>query len=56
MMVPFFDAVQSHLSQSGEWQEELVLFVQGWQEDSAYTRHDAVVRGRRATGAGHRGR
>jgi nitrogen fixation/metabolism regulation signal transduction histidine kinase len=29
MMVPFFDAVQSHLSQSGEWQEELVLFVQG---------------------------
>jgi nitrogen fixation/metabolism regulation signal transduction histidine kinase len=29
MMVPFFDAVQSHLSQSDEWQEELVLFVQG---------------------------
>ena len=29
MMVPFFDAVQSHLSQSGEWHEELVLFVQG---------------------------
>jgi nitrogen fixation/metabolism regulation signal transduction histidine kinase len=29
MTVPFFDAVQSHLSQSGEWQEELVLFVQG---------------------------
>jgi len=29
MMAPFFDAVQSHLSQAGEWQEELVLFVQG---------------------------
>ena len=28
MIAPFFDAVQSHLSQSGEWQEELVLFVQ----------------------------
>jgi nitrogen fixation/metabolism regulation signal transduction histidine kinase len=29
MMLPFFDAVQSHLGQPGEWQEELVLFVQG---------------------------
>jgi nitrogen fixation/metabolism regulation signal transduction histidine kinase len=29
LMAPFFDAVQSHLSQAGEWQEELVLFVQG---------------------------
>ena len=29
MMEPFFDAVQSHLSQSDEWHEELVLFVQG---------------------------
>jgi nitrogen fixation/metabolism regulation signal transduction histidine kinase len=29
MMAPFFDAVQSHLNQAGEWQEELVLFVQG---------------------------
>jgi len=28
-MAPFFDTVQSHLSQSGEWQDELVLFVQG---------------------------
>ena len=28
-MAPFFDAVQSHLSQAGEWQEELVVFVQG---------------------------
>jgi len=29
LMAPFFDAVQSHLNQAGEWQEELVLFVQG---------------------------
>lgn len=29
MMAPFFEAVQSHLDQAGEWQEELVLFVQG---------------------------
>ena len=29
MMTPFFDAVQAHLEQDGEWQEELVLFVQG---------------------------
>jgi len=29
MMAPFFDAVQSHLKQSGEWQEEIVLLVQG---------------------------
>ena len=29
MMSPFFDAVQSHLRQSDEWQEELVLLVQG---------------------------
>jgi nitrogen fixation/metabolism regulation signal transduction histidine kinase len=29
MMAPFFEAVQSHLNQAGEWQEELVLFVQG---------------------------
>ena len=29
LMAPFFDTVQSHLSADGEWQEELVLFVQG---------------------------
>ena len=29
MMAPFFEVVQSHLSQASEWQEELVLFVQG---------------------------
>ena len=29
MMAPFFDAVQAHLRQAGEWQEELVLFVEG---------------------------
>jgi len=29
MMAPFFDAVQSHLNHSGEWQEEIVLLVQG---------------------------
>jgi PAS domain S-box-containing protein len=28
-MAPFFQAVQSHLRQDGEWQEELPLFVQG---------------------------
>ncbi|MCP4767769.1 MAG: HAMP domain-containing protein [Gammaproteobacteria bacterium] len=29
LMAPFFDAVQSHLKHSGEWQEEIVLLVQG---------------------------
>ena len=29
MMVPFFEVIQSHLGQAHEWQEELVLFVQG---------------------------
>jgi PAS domain S-box-containing protein len=29
VMEPFFDAVQSHLNHSGEWQEEIVLLVQG---------------------------
>jgi len=29
MMAPFFDVVQSHLGQAHEWQEEVVLFVQG---------------------------
>ncbi len=28
MMAPFFDAVQSHLNHSGEWQEEIVLQTQ----------------------------
>jgi nitrogen fixation/metabolism regulation signal transduction histidine kinase len=29
MMTPFFDVVQSHLGYAAEWQEEMVLFVQG---------------------------
>ena len=29
MMVPFFDAVQSHLNNDQEWQEEIVIFIQG---------------------------
>jgi nitrogen fixation/metabolism regulation signal transduction histidine kinase len=29
MMAPFFEVVQSHLSHAGEWQEELMLVVQG---------------------------
>jgi len=28
-MAPFFDVVQSHLGDQGEWQEEVLLFVQG---------------------------
>ncbi len=29
MLAPFFDAVNAHLQQRGEWQEEITLFVQG---------------------------
>ena len=29
MMAPFFDVIRSHLGRTGEWQEELVLFVRG---------------------------
>jgi nitrogen fixation/metabolism regulation signal transduction histidine kinase len=28
-LVPFFDAVQAHLDQDGEWHEEIIMFVQG---------------------------
>ena len=29
MMEPFFDTVQSHVNSEDEWQEEIVIFVQG---------------------------
>ena len=29
MLAPFFDAVKTHLDQDEEWQEEIVMFVQG---------------------------
>ncbi len=29
MMLPFFNAVQSHLNNDQEWQEEIVIFIQG---------------------------
>jgi len=29
MMAPFFDAVQAHMNSDDEWQEEIVMFVQG---------------------------
>jgi len=29
MLAPFFDAVKAHLDQDDEWQEEIVMFVQG---------------------------
>ena len=29
MMEPFFDAVQAHMNSNEEWQEEIVMFVQG---------------------------
>ena len=29
MMAPFFDAVQAHVNSDDEWQEEIVMFVQG---------------------------
>ncbi len=29
MMAPFFDAVESHLNDDKEWQEEIVIYIQG---------------------------
>ena len=29
MMAPFFDAVESHLNNDQEWQEEIVIYIQG---------------------------